>query len=69
MKELLKKFENKVPEITFEWNDSETEAQGDHLRDTQSEEAREPYFDNGIVGKRNASVPHFLVPHDTNSSS
>ncbi len=28
MKELLEKFENKKPEIIFEWNDSETEAQG-----------------------------------------
>lgn len=28
MKELLEKFENKTPEIVFEWNDSETEAQG-----------------------------------------
>lgn len=28
MKELLEKFENKQPEIVFEWNDSETEAQG-----------------------------------------
>lgn len=28
LKELLKKFENKAPEIVFEWNDSETEAQG-----------------------------------------
>lgn len=28
MKELLKKFENKSPEIVFEWNDSETEAKG-----------------------------------------
>lgn len=28
MKELLNKFENKAPEIVFEWNDSETEAQG-----------------------------------------
>lgn len=28
MKELLDKFENKTPEIVFEWNDSETEAQG-----------------------------------------
>ena len=28
MKDLLKKFENKTPEIVFEWNDSETEAQG-----------------------------------------
>ena len=28
MKELLNKFENKQPEIIFEWNDAETEAQG-----------------------------------------
>lgn len=28
MKELLEKFENKTPEIVFEWNDAETEAQG-----------------------------------------
>ncbi len=28
MKELLDKFENKTPEIVFEWNDPETEAQG-----------------------------------------
>ena len=28
MKELLQKFENKSPEIVFEWNDSETEAKG-----------------------------------------
>ena len=28
MKDLLDKFENKAPEIVFEWNDSETEAQG-----------------------------------------
>jgi glutamate dehydrogenase/leucine dehydrogenase len=28
MKELLKKFEEKTPEIVFEWNDSETEAKG-----------------------------------------
>lgn len=28
MKELLKKFENKEPEIVFEWHDSETEAKG-----------------------------------------
>lgn len=28
MKDLLKKFENKTPEIVFEWNDSETEAKG-----------------------------------------
>ncbi|MBL1231727.1 MAG: amino acid dehydrogenase [Flavobacteriales bacterium] len=28
MKELLNKFENKQPEIVFEWNDAETEAQG-----------------------------------------
>ncbi|MCH7401418.1 Glu/Leu/Phe/Val dehydrogenase dimerization domain-containing protein [Belliella kenyensis] len=28
MKELLKRFENKQPEIVFEWNDSETEAEG-----------------------------------------
>ena len=28
MKDLLDKFENKVPEIVFEWNDSETEAEG-----------------------------------------
>lgn len=28
MKELLKKFENKRPEIVFEWQDSETEAEG-----------------------------------------
>ena len=28
MKDLLKKFENKSPEIVFEWNDAETEARG-----------------------------------------
>lgn len=28
MKELLKKYENKQPEIVFEWKDSETEAEG-----------------------------------------
>lgn len=28
MKELLDKFENKAPEIVFEWHDAETEAQG-----------------------------------------
>lgn len=28
MRDLLEKFENKEPEIVFEWNDSETEAQG-----------------------------------------
>ncbi|MFT5777482.1 MAG: glutamate dehydrogenase/leucine dehydrogenase [Crocinitomicaceae bacterium] len=28
MKDLLEKFENKLPEIVFEWNDAETEAQG-----------------------------------------
>jgi len=28
MKELLKKFENKEPEIVFHWNDAETEAEG-----------------------------------------
>lgn len=28
MKELLERFENKKPEIVFEWKDSETEAQG-----------------------------------------
>ncbi|MGM0635078.1 MAG: Glu/Leu/Phe/Val dehydrogenase dimerization domain-containing protein [Bacteroidota bacterium] len=28
MKELLKKYENKSPEIVFHWNDSETEAEG-----------------------------------------
>lgn len=28
MKELLKKFENKTPEIVFEWSDAETDAQG-----------------------------------------
>ena len=28
MKDLLDKFENKIPEIVFEWNDSETEAKG-----------------------------------------
>ena len=28
MKDLLKKFENKAPEIVFEWNDPETEAEG-----------------------------------------
>jgi glutamate dehydrogenase/leucine dehydrogenase len=28
MKELLKKFENKTPEIIFNWKDSETEAEG-----------------------------------------
>lgn len=28
MKELLKKFENKTPEIVFEWSDPETDAQG-----------------------------------------
>ena len=28
MKELLTKYENKTPEIVFEWKDAETEAQG-----------------------------------------
>jgi len=28
MKELLKKFENKKPEVVFEWSDAETEAEG-----------------------------------------
>ncbi|MGB0429264.1 MAG: Glu/Leu/Phe/Val dehydrogenase dimerization domain-containing protein [Bacteroidia bacterium] len=28
MKDLLKKFENKAPEIVFEWHDAETEAKG-----------------------------------------
>ncbi|MGB0167056.1 MAG: Glu/Leu/Phe/Val dehydrogenase dimerization domain-containing protein [Luteibaculum sp.] len=28
MKDLLEKFENKIPEIVFEWKDSETEAEG-----------------------------------------
>jgi glutamate dehydrogenase/leucine dehydrogenase len=28
MRELLKKFENKQPEIVFEWSDSESEAEG-----------------------------------------
>ena len=28
MKDLLKKFENKQPEIIFNWKDSETEAEG-----------------------------------------
>ncbi|MFN3757814.1 MAG: Glu/Leu/Phe/Val dehydrogenase dimerization domain-containing protein [Algoriphagus aquaeductus] len=28
MQDLLKKFENKTPEIVFEWSDSETEAEG-----------------------------------------
>ena len=28
MKELLKKFENKTPEVIFQWKDSETEAKG-----------------------------------------
>ena len=28
MKELLKKFENKEPEIVFNWKDAETEAEG-----------------------------------------
>jgi hypothetical protein len=28
MKEALKRFENKRPEIVFEWKDSETEAEG-----------------------------------------
>ena len=28
MKDLLKKFENKIPEIVFQWQDSETEAKG-----------------------------------------
>jgi hypothetical protein len=28
MEDLLKKFENKQPEIVFEWKDSETEAEG-----------------------------------------
>jgi hypothetical protein len=28
MEDLLKKFENKRPEIVFEWKDSETEAEG-----------------------------------------
>ena len=28
MKELLKKYENKQPEIVFHWKDAETEAEG-----------------------------------------
>ena len=28
MKELLSKFENKRPEIIFEWKDSQTDAEG-----------------------------------------
>ena len=28
MRDLLRKFEDKSPEIVFEWNDSETEAKG-----------------------------------------
>lgn len=28
MKDLLKKFENKEPEIVFHWNDAQTEAEG-----------------------------------------
>jgi glutamate dehydrogenase/leucine dehydrogenase len=28
MKELLEKYENKAPEVVFEWHDSETEAKG-----------------------------------------
>lgn len=28
MIELLKKFENKIPEIVFNWQDAETEAKG-----------------------------------------
>ena len=28
MEKLMRKFEDKKPEIVFEWNDSETEAQG-----------------------------------------
>ncbi len=28
MRELLQRFEDKKPEIVFEWNDSETEARG-----------------------------------------
>ena len=28
MKELLAKFENKRPEVVFEWQDAETEAEG-----------------------------------------
>ena len=28
MEELLKKYENKQPEIVFEWKDAETEAEG-----------------------------------------
>jgi hypothetical protein len=28
MKDLLKKFENKEPEIVFNWKDAETEAEG-----------------------------------------
>ena len=28
MKELLEKFESKKPEIVFEWNDAESEAEG-----------------------------------------
>jgi hypothetical protein len=31
MKELLQKFENKSPEIVFEWNDSETEIGRAHV--------------------------------------
>ena len=28
MKDLLEKFENKTPEIVFEWSDAESEAKG-----------------------------------------
>ena len=28
MKDLLKKFENKTPEIIFQWQDSQTDAKG-----------------------------------------
>ena len=28
MKELLEKFENKTPEVVFQWKDSQTEAKG-----------------------------------------
>jgi hypothetical protein len=30
MKDLLKKYEEKRPEIVFEWKDAQTEAEGSH---------------------------------------
>ncbi len=36
MKELLKKYEEKDPEIVFHWNDPETEAEGNPLPEDET---------------------------------